>query len=153
MPAHSECSADSSCYNDYPDFESSLLRSHITVWGHRDTPAVGRGQAEEARHTTSLSVAPGGLKSPCVCSPGPQTLTLAQVLQAPEPGEKPASQHDSHIPSGWNAFIWPGPRGEIPLTLYIPLQNPTKGEQFLHYPQKMLMPREHFLFDYHPISS
>ena len=41
----------------------------------------------------------------------PQTLALAQALQAPEPREKPASQHDSHIPSGWNAFIWPSPVG------------------------------------------
>lgn len=45
---------------------------------------------------------------PVSAAPGPETLTLAQA-QASEPGEKPASQH---IPSGWNAFIWPSPRGQ-----------------------------------------
>lgn len=61
--------------------------------------------------TLTLSVAPGTRGLPASVAPGPQTLTLAQTLQALEPKEKPASQQDSHIPSGWNAFIWPGPVG------------------------------------------
>lgn len=64
---------------------------------------------------------PRGPVSPCVRG-AVQPQTSAWL----GPREKPASQHDSHIPSGWNAFIWPRPSlvGRAWLTLHIPLQNP-----------------------------
>lgn len=54
--------------------------------------------------STSHSVAP---EDPCL----PVSGGLCSPRHWPwlRPGEKPASQHDSHIPSGWNAFIWPRP--------------------------------------------
>lgn len=102
-----------------------------------------RGHGARPRKPRTLHQAwwPRGLVSP-VLAMQPQTLALAQVLQAPEPREKPASQHDSHIPSGWNAFIWPSPVGRDlinPLHAFAKLR---MGEQFFLYPRKTLMPRE-----------
>lgn len=84
---------------------------------------------------------PRGPVSP-VLATQPQMLALAQALQAPEPREKPASQHDSHIPSGWNAFIWPSPVGRDLINSLHAFTILCTGEQFFLYPRKTLMPRE-----------
>lgn len=74
----------------------------------------------------------------------PQTLALVQALQAPKPREKPASQHDSLIPSGCTAFIWPSPVGRDLINSLHAFAKLSMGKQFLLSPRKMLMPRECF---------
>jgi len=101
----------------------------------------GHGARPRKPHALHQAWWPRGLMSP-VLAMQPQMLALAQALQAPEPREKPASQHDSHIPSGWNAFIWPSPVGRDLINPLHPFAKLRMGEQFFLYPLKTLMPRE-----------